>query len=289
MRSPTFSIITPSYNQGEFVEDTIRSVLSQEGGFYIEYIVMDGGSTDNSVEVIKKYDSLLRDGKWPVKCLGITYSWKSEKDKGQSDAIEKGFDAARGEIAGWLNSDDIYYDSRVFEKVMKEFMEDGELKMVTGDGLFIDRGGKEIGPHCVDRIDFNELLYLDYHILQPATFVVKSIYKGERLDRSYDYCFDAEYFIRLINKGCKYKKLGSSLACFRFYPEIKTLSGLGKRYSESLRISRVYGRNTLYYIISAFYKYWAIVLVNKYPSGLIRKATALFRILAYNIISGKVR
>src|SRR3990170_2770087 len=107
-KAPKITIVTPSYNQGRFIEETIKSVLSQEGGFYIEYLIMDGGSTDNSVEVIKKYDRLLKEGRWPVKCLGITYSWASEKDKGQSDAINKGFRQARGDYIAWLNSDDTY-------------------------------------------------------------------------------------------------------------------------------------------------------------------------------------
>src|SRR4030065_830719 len=106
MNSPLVSVVTPSYNQGRYIEETIKSVLSQEGDFRIEYLIMDGGSTDNSVEVIKKYDRLLKEGRWPVKCLGITYSWTSEKDKGQTDAINKGFAGCTGEILNWINRDD---------------------------------------------------------------------------------------------------------------------------------------------------------------------------------------
>ena len=82
-------------NHGRFIEDTIKSVLNQEGDFYIDYIIMDGGSTDNSVEIIKKNEQLLKEGKWPIKCRGIEYRWASEKDRGQSDAINKGFRVAR--------------------------------------------------------------------------------------------------------------------------------------------------------------------------------------------------
>lgn len=284
----TFSIVTPSYNQGKFIGETIESVLSQEGDFSIEYLIMDGGSTDDSVEIIKKYDNLLKEGRWPVRCRGIEYAWVSEKDEGQVDAIEKGLDAARGDIFGWLNSDDVYSHGRVFETVLKEFIKDPELSVVTGDGLFIDHEGRKLGEHRVKAIDLKELLYLDYHILQPSTFFKKRAYEKERLDRSYNYCFDAEYFIRLILKGYKYRKIESVLSSFRFHPGIKTLSGRG--FPESLRISRTYGKGVYNYAVSAFYKYWIIVLMNRHPSSSVIKAlTMAFRTFAYILIIGKVR
>src|SRR4030065_468365 len=100
------SIVTPSYNQGKFIAETIESVLSQEGDFYIDYIIMDGGSADNSLEIINKYDQLLKKGRWSVKSRGIKYSFTSKKDKGQSDALKIGFSQAAGEILCWINSDD---------------------------------------------------------------------------------------------------------------------------------------------------------------------------------------
>ena len=106
--SMIFSIITPSYNQGEFLAETIESVIGQAGDFYIDYIVIDGGSTDNSVDVIRGYQASLNRMQWPIACRGITFSWVSERDEGQTDALMKGFGAARGEIFAWLNSDDVY-------------------------------------------------------------------------------------------------------------------------------------------------------------------------------------
>src|SRR5574340_1418719 len=108
MTGPVITVVTPSFNQGRFIDETIRSVISQEGDFYLEYLIMDGGSTDETVDIIKKYDRLIKEGKWPVKCRGIEYRWVSEKDNGQADAVNKGFKIARGEILGWLNSDDTY-------------------------------------------------------------------------------------------------------------------------------------------------------------------------------------
>lgn len=86
---PRVSIVTPSFNQGKFIEETIRSVISQAGNFHLEYLIIDGGSTDNTVEVIRKYEKLLREKKWPIRCAGIEFLWVSEGDRGQSDAVIK--------------------------------------------------------------------------------------------------------------------------------------------------------------------------------------------------------
>ena len=114
---PIISIVTPSYNQGKFIADTIESVISQEGDFYIDYIIMDGASRDNSIEVIQSYSEKLN--RCPVvftqgnaefrkygNCKGVSYRWISEKDTGQSNAINKGYKIAVGSIFNWLNSDD---------------------------------------------------------------------------------------------------------------------------------------------------------------------------------------
>ena len=106
--APVISIVTPSYNQGEFLEETLVSVLSQEGDFFLDYLVIDGASTDGSLEIIRRYAELLEKDEWPVRCRGIRYRWMSEPDNGQSDALMKGFNLAEGEILAWLNSDDVY-------------------------------------------------------------------------------------------------------------------------------------------------------------------------------------
>jgi len=289
MKEADITIITPSFNQGEFIEETINSVLSQEGDFTLEYLVIDGGSKDESVEIIKKYDEALKSGRWPVRCRGIDFTWVSEKDKGQVDAIEKGFARANGSVASWLNSDDVFTGPRVLERILREFSADPSLGVVTGDGLFIDRKGRPFGEHRVDVLDFTELVYLDYHILQPATFVSRRVYQNERLDGSYDCCFDAEYFIRLMDKGVKFKKLGEPLASFRIYPEIKTISMATRRYGESMRIAREYGRSRYYYKLSRLYKYFAIVLNNRHPGRLMRTITGLARSFSYRLVTGRER
>ena len=124
------SIVTPAFNSAEFIEETIQSVISQEGDFHLEYIIVDGGSTDNSIEIIKKYDRLIADKQWPVKCLGINFTWISEKDNGQSDALNKGFARSTGEIMAYINSDDKYLPM-AFKTVKSIFTECGEVKWLT--------------------------------------------------------------------------------------------------------------------------------------------------------------
>jgi len=199
----------------------------------------------------------------------------------------KGFVFAEGDIGGWLNSDDVFNDSRVLSRVMDVFARDEDIDIVTGDGLFIDKQGKEFGRHFVERLNLPELLYLDYHILQPATFLRSRIFKTEILDASFNFCFDAEYFIRLLTKDYTFEKIKDDLACFRLYPETKTASGWTRRYKESLRISMEYGGNRYYQFVSLVYKYFEIVLQNKYAeSTLIRVLTAKLRRWAYQLVTG---
>ena len=286
MEMPTFSIITPSYNQGRFLEETIRSVLCQRGDFFIEYFVMDGGSTDDSIEIIDRYDRLLKDEKWPVECLGIIFNWVSRKDKGQVDALEQGFACARGNIGSWLNSDDAFYSPAVLQTVAKYF-KSNDVDLVIGDGLFIDKDGQEIGLHHTDRIDLKELIFLDYHILQPASFLKMDFFRSNSFDKNLDYTFDADFFIRLILSGIRFKKVPDTLACFRIYPEIKTISGMGKRLKESMLIEKKISDNKLLLFISWIYKYVDIVVKAKYGKTRLFKMTfPVFRSFFYLIIMG---
>lgn len=289
VKGSTISIVTPSFNQGAFIEETIKSVISQEGNFFIDYIIMDGGSSDNSVEIIKRYDELIKAGKWPIKCKGITYKWISERDKGQVDAIKKGFRIAGGDILAWLNSDDVFLDKNVCQTVFNYFDSDRDLKLLTSDGLFIDAIGKKIGVHHVDRINVKELLYLDYHILQPSTFFKREVYDEGDLSEEYTCAFDADFFIGLIYRGTKYRKANDLLAGFRIYPGIKTLALSDKRYKEQLKIAWKYSRNILYLLISAFYRYFEIVLKQKIKRQSFNKLFVFLQKAAYLIVTGKPR
>ncbi|MBI5561764.1 MAG: glycosyltransferase [Deltaproteobacteria bacterium] len=283
---PVFSIVTPSYNQGRFIEDTIKSVLAQAGEFYIDYVIMDGGSTDASVDIIMKYERLLREGKWPVRCLGIEYRWVSEKDGGQADAIEKGFARARGEIGVWLNSDDVFYSDRVFEAVARYFC-GGDADLVIGDGTLIDRDGCQTGVHHTDRIDLRELIFLDYHILQPSAFLKTDYYRTVQFDKRLNYCFDADFFIRLIGGGIRYKKVADRFSSFRLYSETKTLSGREKSVAECMIIARKHTDDRALLAACKAYKYLSLVIKIKYArSTLARYGCFLARAVFYRLIAG---
>lgn len=136
-----FSIITPVYNGEKYITETIESVLSQEGNFEIEYILQDGGSKDRTMEIIKKYDSLLKQGVWAVRCNKITFQYFSEKDTGMYDAINKGFAKATGDIFAYINADDIYLTG-AFEAIQKTFKTFPEITWLKGITSFIKDDGK---------------------------------------------------------------------------------------------------------------------------------------------------
>ncbi len=295
---PIISIVTPSYNQGRFIADTIESVINQEGDFYIDYIIMDGASTDNSVEIIKKYADLVE--KCPVvytkegvsfrsygNCKGVSYRWWSEKDGGQVNALKKGFNCSRGMIYGWLNSDDYYIGTNVFKIVTTSFQKDQNIDLLTSDGLFVDINKNVIGKHRVKFINFYELVYLDYHILQPSTFFKRSVYEKIGIRDDMICAFDADFFIHSIYSGFKIKKLEEDFSAFRIYEDIKTLKLSYLRYKESIKISFHYSKRFYFIIISILYKYFEIVLKRKYTeSSFFHKIFECFKKYSYKTITG---
>jgi glycosyltransferase involved in cell wall biosynthesis len=179
---PRLTVITPSYNQAAFLEETIRSVLSQ-GYPNLEYMIVDGGSNDGSVEIIKKYADRLA---W----------WVSEKDRGQADAINKGFARATGEIVAWINSDD-YYLPGAFAEAVAGLQAHPEYGMVYGDVVAIDGEGKPINVMTYGDWGLDELM--QFHMLgQPSIFMRRSVLElGGHLDLSYDLLLDHELWLRL--------------------------------------------------------------------------------------------
>lgn len=142
-----FSIVTPAYNTASYLAETIESVISQAGNFDIEYIVMDGGSTDNTVEILKKYDHAIKSGAYKTHCTSLSFSWFSEKDKGMYDAINRGFAKANGDIYAWINGDDTYVPG-AFQKIADAFVTFPEINWIKGitsnieaDGTLIRKGG----------------------------------------------------------------------------------------------------------------------------------------------------
>lgn len=136
-----FSIITPVYNGEKYIKETIESVLSQKGDFEIEYIIIDGGSSDKTVTIIKEYEENLKNKNYSIKCNKVSFKWTSEKDNGMYDAINKGFKIATGDIFAWINHDD-KYESNSFEIVSKTFQKFPKIKWLTGITSYINSNGK---------------------------------------------------------------------------------------------------------------------------------------------------
>lgn len=206
---PKISIITPSYNQGEYLEETIRSVLLQNYP-NLEYIIIDGGSTDNSVEIIKKYD------KW------IKY-WVSEKDCGQSDAINKGLNECTGELFNWLNSDD-FYDRDCFLKLVENY-DPLNTDIIAGDYRFFYEGEDRHKTVKLKLRDSVEETIALVHVNQPSTFIKLSLVKElGGLNNNLHFIMDQEMWIKyLLTYGqSKIRILNEELAHFRFHLKSKT-------------------------------------------------------------------
>jgi len=226
---PKISIITPSYNQGEFIAETIESVLNQDYPD-LEYIIMDGGSTDGTLDVLKKY--------------GDRINWVSEPDRGQSHAINKGLRLATGEVIAFLNSDDCYEPGALI-KVGRFFFNNPETYWLTGRCRIIDKQGKEIRRAItlyknfwLSTRSYRALLVLDY-ISQPATF-----WRREVVDRiglfneTLNFSMDYDYSLR-VGQHYKMWLLPDYLACFRIHGDSKS-KYIVDHFATDLKIAKSY-------------------------------------------------
>ncbi|MEM3433524.1 MAG: glycosyltransferase family 2 protein [Candidatus Methanomethyliaceae archaeon] len=177
------SIITPSLNQGRFIRETLLSVKSQDYP-YIEHIVIDGGSTDDTLMILKRYEG--------------TYNlrWISEPDEGHSDALNKGFRMAQGEIIGWLNSDDVYFDRGTVRAVVEAFQKHPDADIVYGDCAYIWEDGTVLRIQCVPGFRYNRLLRGCF-LAQPAVFFRRHVVEKHQLDKRLKVAIDYEYWLRI--------------------------------------------------------------------------------------------
>lgn len=234
------SIVTPSYNQGQYIEETIKSVLSQEGDFFIDYIITDGGSADNSVEIIKKYDDLLKNGLYPIKCKGIEFRWWSKKDKGQTDAINQGFKIAKGKIIAYINSDD-FYEKGAFQKALNIFNNQPNIDLIYGSGYILQENTKEKILIEIQPNDFNTLLFNGCNIFQPSTFMKHSTVKNlGYLDENLHYVMDYDLWLKIFKNG-KTILEKEPLSTFRLQTESKTVSQRDKFNPEIKILRKRYG------------------------------------------------
>jgi glycosyltransferase involved in cell wall biosynthesis len=221
---PRITVVTPSYNQGEFIEETIRSVLLQ-GYPALEYMVIDGGSTDGTVEILKKYE------RW------LDY-WVSAPDKGQSDAINKGWSRSSGQLLAFLNSDDTYLPGALW-KVAKAWLEAPESVAVIGGIVHVYQGTQKRSPPRLPQIprpapiDLSLVGHEKWRLPQQSGFVAKAAFRDREhfLSEDLHYTMDRELYYRLFQRG-PVQLLNSVLATYRLHESSKTCSQIMNMYRE---------------------------------------------------------
>ncbi len=254
---PLVSIITPSFNQARYIEATINSVLSQDYP-NIEYIIVDGSSQDGTVDIIKKYTldsgSLLPNTRQLA--VGIqkhTISWwVSEQDKGQTDAINKGFARARGQILAWLNSDDTYEPGAISAAV-KYLQSHPEAGMVYGDCNFINETGRVIGKFSSAQTDYRLLRQGYAHIPQQTMFFRADLWKQVGpLDPSFYFAMDYDLWTRLAARA-ELKYVPQTWANFRLHTTGKTIAADDRCWPEMVRVHYRDGGSFFSVIVAKYY------------------------------------
>jgi glycosyltransferase involved in cell wall biosynthesis len=252
---PVVSIVTPSYNHGRFIRTTIESVLAQDYP-HIEYIVMDGGSTDETASVVQDYASRLQ--------------FISEPDRGQSHAINKGFRQSRGSILFWLNSDDTILPGAV-RRAVDALEENPRAGAVYGEGYLIDRDGRTTQRFpCTEPFNLWKLVYLSDYILQQTAYFRRAVldevgYVREDLH----YAMDWDLLIR-IGKRYPLHYIPEYMGCLREYPEAKSFAGGARRIREITAVLREhtgmkYPPGAIIYFLAAYQEIWSRALASKLP------------------------
>lgn len=232
MNAPRISIITPSFNQGQFINQTIDSVLGQNYP-NLEYIVMDGGSTDGTLDILRSYGTALR--------------WVSEKDNGQADAINRGMSMASGDILAFLNSDDTYLPG-VLHLVAEQFSQRG-CQWLTGDYRIVDQDSREMQGFVVSykafwrKFSSARVLSVLNYIIQPSTFWSRTLWEAAGpLDVSLRYTMDYDFWLRAIRLAPPLV-IPRPLSAFRIHKTSKGGSQYEQQFDEEIQVLRRYNKS----------------------------------------------
>jgi glycosyltransferase involved in cell wall biosynthesis len=223
---PLVSIITPSFNQGKYIEDTLLSVKNQDYPF-IEHIIIDGDSKDSTTEILSKYEG------------SYNISWISERDSGPVEAINKGFIRAKGTIIAWINSDDYYLTDHVISTMVNYFNTNVEIQVISGNGYHVNESKKILRPIITKK----ELINLEYmkiadFILQPSTFFRFECIKQVSLKNSCDYVFDWLFFLELLEKKFNFMVVDDFWSAYRIHEAHRTGSNTATRKREIAKMAR---------------------------------------------------
>ncbi|MBN1370788.1 MAG: glycosyltransferase [Anaerolineaceae bacterium] len=233
------SVITPSYNQARYLETTLRSVLEQDYPD-LEYIVVDGGSNDSSADIIQRYADRLA---W----------WVSEKDRGQTDALNKGFARATGDVLAWINSDDTLEPGAVREAVAA-LQAHPQAAMVYGDANYIDENGRVIGRFPAAQTDYHRLRQGYVHVPQQASFFRADLWrKVGPLDPNFYFAMDYDLWVRLAAEAPLVYLPGKVWGNFRLHRDAKTIAADDRCWPEMLKVHRRLGGSPLSIIYAKYY------------------------------------
>ncbi len=226
---PKISIVTPSYNQGRFIEDTILSVRNQDYPDF-EHIIIDGGSTDNTLEILKKYEG------------SYNMRWISEPDNGQADAVNKGFRMAAGRIIGWLNSDDVYFSTDVFSKAASAFTGHPDTDVIYANRVVIDESNNLVKLQYSRKFDYDKLLKSYFAINQETVFFRREVTQQQQLNIELYIVMDSEFWLRLASRY-HFRYIADFFGGFRVHKINKTVvdNNISRWNSEKQYLMDEYG------------------------------------------------
>ena len=237
------SIVTPNYNYGEFLIKAIKNVFAQTEANespVVEHIIIDGGSTDNSVKYMQEWDKFIETIPADRKSR-YSFSWVSEKDRGQTDAINKGLRKSTGDIMCWLNADE-EYKPNALKEIANAFEKHPKVDVFYGEIEFTKEDGTPLRVKKDHRYSFGVLLHYGCYIPSAATFWRRRAYEiAGDLDFTYKVTMDYEYWVRLAKLGCKFKFLPKTIASFAWHENNISTVFNDKRIQECHKVKMLYG------------------------------------------------